>query len=174
MFTIVSVVTICHHTMLLQSYWLYSLCCTAVLFILMTSLIAGSFYLLIPLAYFTHPPSHPPSGNHQFFVFTSFCFDLFVWFCFFTGETSIFVFCLTDLFHLPDTLWPIHLSQMARFHSFYVWILIHCIYIHHIFFISLSVSRLLGCFPVLSVVNNAAINIGVHVSFWGSVFVFFG
>ena len=36
----------------------------------------------------------------------------------------------------------------------------------HIFFIHLSVDRHLGCFRVLAVVNSAAMNIGVCVSFW--------
>ena len=36
---------------------------------------------------------------------------------------------------------------------------------YHIFFIHSSVHRHLGCFYVLAVVNSAAVNIGVHVSF---------
>ena len=31
----------------------------------------------------------------------------------------------------------------------------------------------LGCFRILAVVNSAAVNIGVHVSFWIMVFFFF-
>ena len=37
---------------------------------------------------------------------------------------------------------------------------------YHIFFIYSSVDRPLGCFLVLAVVNSAAMNSGVHVSFW--------
>ena len=37
---------------------------------------------------------------------------------------------------------------------------------YHIFFIYSSVDGHLGCFHVLAIVNSAAMNTGVHVSFW--------
>ena len=42
---------------------------------------------------------------------------------------------------------------------------IHIVYIYHNFFIHSSVSGHLGCFYVLAIVNSAAVNNGIHVSF---------
>ena len=41
---------------------------------------------------------------------------------------------------------------------------------YHFFFIHSSVDGRLGYFYVLAIVNSAALNIGVHVSFWTMVF----
>ena len=41
---------------------------------------------------------------------------------------------------------------------------------YHHFFIHSSADECLGCLPVLALVNTAAMNIGVHVSFWTMVF----
>ena len=52
-----------------------------------------------------------------------------------------------------------------------------CVYIYiciYIFLIHSSISRHLGCFYILAIVNNATVNTGVHLSYWISGFVFFG
>ena len=57
---------------------------------------------------------------------------------------------------------------------FYGWVwIIFIVYTYHIFLNQSSVDGNLGCFHVLAIVNSAAINIRVHISFAVSVFVFF-
>ena len=59
----------------------------------------------------------------------------------------------------------LHVAAMANFILFYGWVIFHCIYIYHSFFNHSSVDGYLGCLHVFAVVNSAAMNIGVHVSF---------
>ena len=74
---------------------------------------------------------------------------------------SVFLF-LTDLvwYSLVASL----LLQMALYHSL-LW-LNSIVCMHHILFIHSSVKDHLGCFLVLAIVNCAAMNVSMHVSFW--------
>ena len=44
---------------------------------------------------------------------------------------------------------------------------------HYIFFIHLFVDGCLGCYHILSIINNDVMDIGVHASFQISAFVYF-
>ena len=52
--------------------------------------------------------------------------------------------------------------------------ILSCACVYHIFFTHSFIDEHLGCFCILAVVNNAAVNLDVRVSFQISVFVFFG
>ena len=60
------------------------------------------------------------------------------------------------------------LLQMASFHSFYGWVIVHHIYVYiyisHLLY--LFVDGHIDCFHVLAIVNSAAMNIMVNASVW--------
>ena len=58
------------------------------------------------------------------------------------------------------------LLQMESLHSFYGWVVFRCICIYN----SLISSWTLGYFHILTMVNNAVMNMEVHIFFWIMVF----
>ena len=80
----------------------------------------------------------------------------------------IFIFlCLTSLSIISKSI-HIAANGIVSFFLMAEWYLI--IYIYHIFFIHSSFDGYLGFLHFLAIVNSAAKNTGVHVSFWAMVF----
>ena len=148
----------------------------------LTYYVTGGWYLLIAYTYFALPPSLS---------------SLLATTCLFSEPMSLFLFlfCLFVLFfdstckwdHVAFLfLWLISLSIISsRFiHVFtngkifsFLWLsnspLCVCACVCHIFFIHLSIDGYLGFFCILAIINNASINIKVHISFQIGGFVFF-
>ena len=75
---------------------------------------------------------------------------------------TIFVFFSPWLHLVWYSLDPFMSLQMTIFYSFYDKSIV---YMYHVVFIHLSVDGHLGCFHVLAVVNNAAMNFGCRAHF---------
>ena len=61
---------------------------------------------------------------------------------------------------------------MTKFH--FLWLNSTPLYIYHVVFIHWSPDGHLGYFHILAIINSAAMNIMVHVSFQFNIFTFFG
>jgi len=68
----------------------------------------------------------------------------------------------------------LHISWKSKVTIYNLNVLLSQFDTHHSFFVHSSISGHLCCLHVLVIVNNTAVNIGVHVAFQVSVFIFFG
>ena len=81
---------------------------------------------------------------------------------------SIYNFCLSGS-GLPHEIWcflyPSISSQISRCSYFFCCIVLHCVNVPHLPY-PFFCQGLLGCFQVLSMTNNAPMNMVEHMSFW--------
>ena len=67
----------------------------------------------------------------------------------------------------------IHVVANGRiFLLFYGWVIFCCVYIPQLLYP--FIISWIGCFLVLAIVNNVAMNMGLQIPFWVSSFIFFG
>ena len=129
---------------------------------------------LTSITYFTHCkfvylPSLPVphSANHYHFTlyFMTLAFYIkYMWY------HTVFVFLCPISFSTVSSRF-IHVVANGSFLLLHAWIIFHFIYILHVY---LSTNRHLGCFHILAVMNNAAINIREQKSLWHPLLISFG
>lgn len=166
--------SVCSHTKLFSYYWAYSFCCTSPpRHLLMYN---QKLVPVTPFTYFAQPPA--PSSLTTTNLFLYIYESVFILFAvFFRFHTSVkpYSFCLSlfDFFHLAK--YPLSLSMLSQMAQF-LEIVFQSVYIYKYIvttFLSIRLDGHWGCFHIWAIVNNAAMNMEVHVSSQISVFVFF-
>lgn len=134
MLTMISVVTLCHHTKLLQYYCLFAV--TYITSLWPIYFMTTDLYLLIPFASFTRPaPSWPSLCNHIFVscIDESLCFGL-LFAKFHTERKSCGISFSVSFQFASYPLAPSMLWKMARFLSFFCgWVIFCCVCMSPIF-----------------------------------------
>ena len=192
MTTMICLVTTFYHSKILQYYWIYSPRCT---FHPCDFVFFGK-WIFVPVnqPHLFHSFSNLTSPLVTSCLFSiSISSDLLCFFnCFFftynwNNMASVFVWLISLSIILSRSIHVVSNGIII----FYGWVIFHCVvdciytYIHtyvlhlcliYIYKISLylfSINNLLDCLHIFSTVNNAALNINVHVSFRIYLFVFF-
>ena len=122
--------------------------------------------------------AHTPQSSSPFLLVTTILSSISVSLCLFylldkyTFNDIIYCLSFSDLFHLAQCLpSPSVLLQLAKFLFEWLSSIPLSIYGHLLIDASFSIHLLIDTY--LTVVSNAAVNIGVHISFQISVLVFF-
>ena len=119
--------------------------------------------------FFSTIPTPRPSGNHLFVLCICSLFIFCLGFCFSDSTCKWIHVVFIFLWLFSHSI--IHVVTKARYSFLCLNNIRVCVYTPHLY---LSMDGHFSCFHILAIVNNAAVNIGMHICFQISVSVFFG
>ena len=137
------------------------------------------FVLLNSFTIFSHPPRPLPSGScqnvlciHEFVSILLVHLFCFIFNCTYKINDMVFVFLwLASFSIIPSrSICVVTNGKISLF--FYGWVIFHCIYVPHLLY-PFTYWWTLRLLPFLGIVNNAVMNIGMHMSFQIRVLHFF-
>ena len=117
----------------------------------------------IPFTYYTHC-LNPLHILWSMFLYGLVCFldSIYKW-------NHIVFLCLISLSVIPSR--SIQVVANGKMPFSFGWVTFHCMHKPH--FLYPFIPWILRLLPYLAIINNVTMNIGVHTSFWISIFVFF-